>query len=178
MPNERQRRLMQEALDASLSPEVQKELLAELDPAETAEFDRLKLVDRTLRTAPFEHAPERMALNIMARLAEGLRAQRLPETTGMALALGLALVTVVMVPVLAAAGWLFLNAIGNAAALNLLLERVVGLVTVVISGLELLVKSAQDFLQAYPETPALVVTLIPVSLFWLIRATMQKRDGE
>jgi len=178
MPNEQQKRLMQEALDASLSPEVQHELLTQLNPADTAEFDRLKQVDRMLRTAPFEHAPERLALNIMARLAQGLRPQNLSRASGLALALGLALVTVVMVPLLAAAGWLFLSAMGSATALNVLLERVVGLVTVVISGIELLVRAAQDFLQAYPETPALVVTLIPVTLFWLIRYTMQKRDGE
>ena len=74
MANERQKRLMQEALETAPPPEGQRELRQHLDrdAESTAEFSRLKQVDALLRTAPFERAPARLALGIMAKLAQAV----------------------------------------------------------------------------------------------------------
>ncbi|HEX2620861.1 MAG TPA: hypothetical protein VHL11_11955, partial [Phototrophicaceae bacterium] len=77
MANDRQRRLMQEALDDILSEEARQELFAHLDEDETdsAEYNQLRRVHSMLSTAPHERAPRRLAATIMARLGESLEAQ-------------------------------------------------------------------------------------------------------
>ena len=63
MADERQRQLMQEALDQSLPPELLEKLRQQLDgDAEgSQQFNRLKRVDDMLRSAPHERAPARLA---------------------------------------------------------------------------------------------------------------------
>lgn len=180
MANERHKRLMQEALDESLSAESLHELYGELDrePENADEFSRLKRVDRLLRTAPMERAPQSLALNIMAKLAEGLQASRLTRNSGLALALALAIVSALLLPALAALGWLMLNTLGSAGALNTVISQIVGLLGVVMAALDGLAKGAQDVLAAYPEIPVVMVTLIPLSLFWLVRFAMHNRQQE
>lgn len=180
MANERHKRLMQEALDESLSAESLQELYGELDrePENADEFSRLKRVDRLLRTAPMERAPQSLALNIMAKLAEGLQASRLTRNSGLALALALAIVSALLLPALAALGWLMLNTLGSAGALNSVISQLVGLLGVVMAALDGLAKGAQAVLAAYPEVPVVMVTLIPLSLFWLVRFAMQNRQQE
>lgn len=176
MPNERSKRLMQEALDESLEAAARQELFHQLDqdPEGTAEFQRLRQVDRMLRAAPFERAPKALAMNIMARLAETLKQPQLSHLSGLALALALTLVTVVLVPLLISAAWMFLNAIGSAAALAALMHTLSRLLALVLAGVNTLAQSARDFLEAYPQTPALMVTILPVILFWLVRASTNK----
>jgi hypothetical protein len=173
----RQNRLMQEALDKNLPAETLSELYAEIDhsPAAAAEFNRLKEVDRMLRRAPYERAPQGLALKIIARLAEGLQPEQLTRSSGLALALGLALLTLVLTPLLAAIGWLILSTIGNAAALSALIGRIVSLLALVMNSLDTLVSGAQEMLKAYPEAPVLL-TLIPIALFWLGRFAWQNRE--
>ncbi|MCC6802229.1 MAG: hypothetical protein IT319_05030 [Anaerolineae bacterium] len=174
----RQNRRMQEALDKNLPAEELSELYAQIDqsPADAAEFQRLKQVDRMLRAAPFERAPQGLALRIMARLAEGLQPEQLRRSSGLALALGLALVTLVLTPLLAALGLLILNVITSATALNTLIEQVINLLAVVLNSLDSVVQGAQDVLKAYPEAPVLMLTLIPVALLWLGRFAWQNRE--
>ncbi len=174
----RQNRLMQEALDKNLPAESLNELYTQLDqsPTDSAEFARLKQVDRMLRAAPFERAPQGLALKIMARLAEGLQPENLTRTSGLALALGLALVTLLLTPLLAGIGWLLLNTLTSAGALGALIGNIVNLLALVMNSLENLIRGAQEMLKAYPEAPALVVTLIPIAVFWLARFAWQNRD--
>lgn len=174
----RQNRLMQEALDKNLPAEELSELYAQIDqsPADAAEFQRLKQVDRMLHAAPFERAPQGLALRIMARLAEGLQPEQLRRSSGLALALGLALVTLVLTPLLAALGLAILNVITSATALNTLIGQVINLVAVVLNSLDSVVQGAQEVLKAYPEAPVLMMTLIPVALFWLGRFAWQNRE--
>ena len=139
MANERQRRLMQEALDNSLTPEGLQELHTRLDQDAirvSNSFNRLRQVDRLLRTAPFERAPHTLALKIIARLAEGLDSQQLTRSSGLALALALALVTLALLPLMATIGWLILNTLGNAATLSALITQIAGLLTALISMLD------------------------------------------
>jgi hypothetical protein len=180
MANERQKRLMQEALDETLTPEARRQLFAQLDRDAdgAAEFKRLRQVDQILRTAPFEHAPERLAAAILARLAETLQSEQFMRTSGMALALALALVTLLMMPLLIAAGWLVLTALGSAAALSSALHQVIGLLVLVLGVMEVFVERAQDLLKSSPETPALLLTLIPVALYGLLRYAMRDNDTE
>jgi hypothetical protein len=174
----RQNRLMQEALDKNLRGEELSDLYTQIDqsPADAAEFQRLKQIDRTLRAAPFERAPQGLALKIMARLAEGLQPEQLRRSSGMALALGLALVTLVLTPLLAALGWLIVNTISSASALGALITQVVNLLGLVLNSLDELVRGAQEMLKAYPEAPVLMVTLIPLAVFWLARFAWQNRE--
>lgn len=167
---------MQEALDGELEAEALHELYQRIDgsPDEAADFQQLKQVDRLLRTAPMARAPQGLALKIMARLAEGLQPERLMRTSGLALALGLALVTLVLTPLLAGLGWLILNAVGNASALSALIDQIAGLLSVIMSALDALVAGARDVLNAYPEAPALMIALIPIALFWLARFAWRK----
>jgi hypothetical protein len=181
MANERQRRLMQEALDNSLSAESLQEFHTRLDQdaIESAEFQRLRQVDRLLRTAPFERAPQTLALKIIARLAEGLDPQQLTRSSGLALALGLALVTLALLPLMASIGWLILNTVGNAAALSALIAQIAGLLAALINMLQAAVKGAQAVLETYPELPVVMLTTIPIAVFWLLRfaaSTRQNRD--
>lgn len=177
MANERQKRLMQEALDENLTAEKRAELFAHLeqDLRDAEVFDRLKQVDRLLRAAPHERAPQRLAASIMAKLAENLNPQQLSRISGLALALGLAVVAAVMMPLLVAAGWLVLSAIGSSAALSAAAAQMVTLLSVALNLLETLVQEIQAFIAANPGLPALMLLLIPLSLFWLWRYLPRNR---
>jgi hypothetical protein len=168
---------MQEALDESLSPEARRELFEQLDTDADAagDFNRLRQVDQILKTAPMEHAPARLALAIMARLAE-LKAEHLPGTSGLALALALALMTLMLLPLLMAAGWLVLAALGSAAALSSALQQIVSLLALVLGVLKLFVEQAQDWLAASPQSAALLA-LIPIALYGLLRGRRDPDSG-
>jgi hypothetical protein len=175
MATERNKRLMQDALDESLSPEARRELFEQLDTDvdAAANFNRLRRVDQILKSAPMEHAPARLALAIMARLAE-LKAEHLPGTSGLALALALALMTLMLLPLLMAAGWLVLAALGSAAALSSALEQIVALLALVLGVLKVFVEQAQDWLASSPQSSALLA-LIPIALYGLLR---RRRDTD
>src|SRR5690606_20346849 len=179
MANERQRRLMQEALDNALSPESLQELHARLDQdaAESAEFQRLRQVDKLLRTAPFERAPQTLALKIIARLAEGLDPQQLTRSSGLALALGLALVTPALLPLMASIGWLILSTLGNATMLSAVIAQIAGLLAALISLLQGVVTGAQRILETYPELPVVMLAVTPIALFWLLRFAVSTRQS-
>lgn len=176
MANERQRRLMQEALDTQLEGEARQQLFHEMeeDTGSSAEFQRLREVDRLLRAAPFERAPKTLALSVMAKLAQGLDRKQLSQLSGLALAIALSIVTLTLVPLLVGVSLLFLNAVGSAAALAGLLQVVGKMLALVIAGLDSLVEGAQGLLATYPQTPALMITLVPVLVFWVAR--LNRRD--
>lgn len=180
MADQRQRRLMQEALDDALTPELLQTLHQRLstEPEAAEQFQQLKHVDRLLRMAPFERAPETLAVKIMARLAEGLQPYMSARTSGLALALGLALVTLALVPLLAGLGWLILNTLGSPAALGALIGQIAALVAAVINGLSSLAAGAEALLAAFPELPLALLLTIPIAIFWLLRlAAQNRREG-
>lgn len=173
----RQNRLMQEALDKNLPAEELSELYAQIDqsPADAAEFQRLKQVDRMLRAAPFERAPQGLALRVMARLAEGLQPEQLRRSSGLALAVGLALVALILTPLLAVVGWLIVSTLTSATALTALIGQIVNLLALMLNALDALVRGAQQTLLAHPEAPVLI-TLVPIAAFWLARFAWQNRE--
>ena len=97
------------------------------------------------------------------------------RSSGLALALGLALVALILTPLLAILGWMILTLISSAAALGALIGQVVNLLAVLMNSLDALVRGAQDMLKAYPEAPVLI-SLIPIALFWLLRFASQNRN--
>ncbi|MDZ4766721.1 MAG: hypothetical protein SGI73_19450 [Chloroflexota bacterium] len=180
MANQRQRQLMQEALDETLSPDALHELQTRLDrtPDDAHTFNRLKQVDRVLRAAPMERAPHTLALNIMAKLAEGLQQRAHNKISGLALALALALLAAALMPLLIGFGWLIMGLLGNPAALGNVLNGLASVLASVSATLDSLVASAQRVVETYPEAPALVVAVIPISLLWLVRTARQHRGSE
>ncbi len=182
MANERQKRLMQEALDENLAPEERAELRSYLDSdvRDAVSYQRLQQVDTMLRRAPHERAPQRLAATIMARLAEMAERMdpRLSRISGLALAVALGLVAAVMLPVLALVVWLAITVIGSGAGLVAAIERVAALLTVVIGLAQSLMGELQALLAANPELLVLLIGMIPVSLIWLIRFAPRKRTSD
>jgi len=179
MADERQRQLMQEALDQSLSPDLLQKLRQELDgdPSGSQQYNRLKRVDDMLRSAPYERAPARLALGIMAKLAQTMIPRQLSTSSSAAVALGLAMVVMVALPVLTVAISLFLSAMGSAAALNAILQQIANLLALVVAMLDALVQGAQSVLQNYPQAPLLILTVTPIILYWLIKAVEGENDN-
>lgn len=183
MANERHRRLMQKALDEQLAPEEQAELHQHLEQhtGDADLFRRMKQVDTMLHNPPHERAPQRLAATIMARLAEmaeRMDPRQLSRISGLALALGLGLVAVVLLPLLIGIAWLILTAVGSAAGLTGLIQGIAGLLTFVLGVFESLVQGIQAFLSANPELLLLMLGLIPVSLFWLLRSRLRRRTAD
>jgi anti-sigma factor RsiW len=180
MANNRGRRLMQEALDDRLSPEALQELHNRLndDPQEADEFDRLRAVDRTLKSAPHERAPGTLALRIMARLAEELQNPRLHHLSGLALAVGLGLVALTLMPLLIGIGWLLVTSVGSASFFNTAIQALTGFVAAGAAAMASVVQSAQALMNATPVLPAALVTLIPVGVFWLRRLSRENRGND
>ncbi len=179
MANERQKNWMQEALDETLPPESLHELRARLEtsPEDAAQYERLRRVDRLLRSAPMERAPAALAVSIMARLAEAV-SQRAGGRSSAALALTLAVLAALLLPLLIAFCWLMLNTIGSPAALGQALAGLNALLVSVIAAVDGLLASAQRFVEAYPEAPAAALAIIPISLTWLVRTARKHRSNE
>lgn len=176
MADERNQRLMQEALDEHLTAEALQQFREELalDEDTLVEFDRLRRVDRMLGNAPMERAPARLALSIMAQIAKGVQTEQLTTASSMAVALGLALVIIVTLPVLVAAVTLFLTAAGSAAALAAIIQAIAHLMGIVVAMLQVLVQGAQSVLATYPQAPLLLISVTPIIAFWLLRIIEDK----
>ena len=168
MADRRQRRLMQEALDEQLSPEAQQELheRLEVDAEGAAEYNRLRRVDRLLRTAPFERAPARLAMSIMAKMVEDLQ-PHLSRISGLALALALALVTLVLFPILLAISWLLIAVLTSAASLTLAALQFANVLAGVRGLLEVMVEQSQLLLDSYPQLPLALLAFIPLTGLWV-----------
>lgn len=172
MSTQRQKRLMQEALDEQLTLAERRELHEQLDndPRATAEFDRLRLVDQVLADAPAERAPRHLTVNIMSALVDQLQhAPELSRISGLALAVGLVVITALLIPCLLVIGWLVINAVGSAAVFATVLSALMRVLSLVIAGASLLVTTVQDWLMLYPALPVVLLMMIPVALFGLLR---------
>lgn len=171
MPDERQQRLMQEALDEQMTREALEMLHRQLDwdPDAAAQFNRLKRVDEMLRNAPYERAPARLALGIMARLAATMRPEQVEQSSSLALAMALSLAILIALPVLALAISLMLSAMGNPAALNMLLQQLAHVLALIVAILEKLVEGAQTIIATYPQAPLLMISVLPILVFWLLK---------
>lgn len=171
---------MQRALDNELAPEEQGELSQHLDShADDARlFQHMKQMDKVLQNPPHERAPRHLAATIMARLAdmaERMDPRQLSRMSGLALALALGLVALVLMPVLIAIGWAILTAIGSGAGLTGLIQGIVGALGLVMEVFDTLTANLQAFFAANPGLLLLMLGLIPVSLIGLWRMAPRKR---
>jgi hypothetical protein len=190
MVNERMRRLMQEALDDVLPEELRQELdtFLDTDSDGVQEFNRLNRADQMLRTAPFERAPKRLAATIMARLAENIEAQQLAEQEGQSqaeleisrevVAVALTLVTAATMPLLVAASWMVVNSLSDPSLLTLVLQRIVGLLLLVLEMLQVFLEKAQELAEANPAEAMALLALIPVTLLALVRYILGDEPGK
>lgn len=174
MVNKRLLNAMQEALDEQLAPEQLDALEAELNADERAarEFDALHDVHQMLRRAPHKRAPERLAVNIMARLAKQMemqvRAEAMPEVSEQALMLSLALVMLVMMPMLVGTSWLILNVQADPELLTLVIERMLALLVMLLEALAVLLEAAEELVRDNPEAATIAFALIPITLMGLL----------
>lgn len=176
MSDERKRQLMQEALDGRLSPEEQHELMLHMEahPDEAEHYSRLKQVDRMLATAPFERAPQRLALTIMARLAQTVKEQTqldetMPQLSEAAIQVALQMVSVATLPLMVGASWLMLNAMSDPELMEVVLQQVAALMLLVIDVMKVIIDEALAVFEEDPEAAMALLTLIPITLLTLVK---------
>jgi anti-sigma factor RsiW len=186
MTDDRKRQLMQESLDDQLSPEAEQELSEHLarNPDAADRYSQLRRVDMMLRTAPHERAPERLAVTIMARLAQTIKEQQQAsqqpqsEITEATMQVAMQLVTVATLPLLVGAGYLLLNAQSNPETLEAVLLQVAAMLTMVIDTVTIMLDEAAAVFEENPEVAMAMLALIPVTLLTLVRQVLGIPDGE
>lgn len=175
---DRKQQLMQESLDGMLSPQEEQELQQELseDPTTAGEYDRLQSVEDILREAPHERAPERLAMTIMARIAQAVKEQQTLHAEGEALSVedasinvAVQVVTVATLPMLVAASALILNAQADPDLIDAVFQQVAMLMILVIDVLKVLLEQAQRAYAEDPELALALLALIPPTLLALVR---------
>lgn len=176
MNDERQARRMHEALDDQLAPEELDALYAGLDgdPKSASAFERLRMVDRLLKDAPLEGAPQTLALRVLARIAE-LKPEQIRRGAGLAIALGLGLVALLLMPLLGALGWLLVNVLSNPAAA---VGAVIGALGALVGAVLAVVQNVQVALQTSPLVPAALIGLVPAGVILLRRLRSDRLDRE
>lgn len=181
LTNERARHLMQEALDENLSSDEEQELNALLqeNPEHAEEFDAQQRVDNLLRYPPHKRAPERLALTIMARLAESVQAQHKAQehksqVTEAELQVAIQLVTVGALPLLVGAGYMLLNARNNPKTMERVLVQVAALLILVTDTMEVMIDEAASVYDEDPELALATLTMMPSTLLLLVKEILGK----
>lgn len=164
MANEQQRRLMQEAIDDALQPQALNDLHQRLssDPDTADDFERLRRVDAAFKGAPFERAPEGLAIKIMARLAGMVDSEGWLRTSGLALAVALTLLAFLLTPLLAVISWLTISALTNPPALVALRDTLIARFGELALAVSQLATEATTFLSANPALTAGVAVGTPL----------------
>jgi hypothetical protein len=175
--------LMQEALDETLSFEQQRELAERLenDVDASEAFDQQQRVDDLLQRPPMERAPERLALTIMARIAEMAHQQQQQEGEINAFAeaslrVAAQLVTVATLPLLISASWMLVNAMANPKMLDDVLEKVVGLLLLMIDVMSVLMEKAEEVAADDPELALAILSMMPVVTLDLVEIALGKEE--
>lgn len=170
-----QKREMNEALDANLTPDAYQQLLADIqaDEQSAQTYHQLQHVDQALmeaRTRPAA-SPNRLAEGIMARIAarQDLPAVQ-PLQSGRALALGLGITGIVALPLLLGLSLAIVSVLGTGSALSSLALGVIGGTLALYAGLNGLVTWAAQILSSYPLI-FVALLLIPLALWGLRRVT-------
>lgn len=171
---------MQEKLDGVLSEELTERLLRHLeDDTEAArEYERLESVDTLLTMAPPMRAPQRLAVTIMARLAQTIemqaQLQALPLELRDEIMQSLSLSMIATMPLMVGASWVVLNAMGDPAMLVRVLERVVMLMSLQIEAQLMLLEAIEPYLADSPQLAAACLRLLPSMMEGLLDSIEQK----
>ncbi len=182
MTNDRQRRLMQEALDDIISADERSELFALLDrdAQSFSEYNRLQRVDKLLRSAPHERAPKRLAAAIMARVAESVRQEAETQLSPLVtlkereimdelIAVAVLLTTIVTMPLLVAAGWLIVHATASPELLETVFAQVISAMLLILHLLEVFLERAQALAAEDPELALALLALMPITLLAIVQ---------
>lgn len=174
------RQRMHEKLDGVLSEELTEDLYRYLarDRDAAKEYERLETVDSLLTTAPQMRAPQRLAVTIMARLAQSIelqaKLQSLPLEVRDQLMQSLSLSMMATMPLMVGASWIVLNAMGDPALLIRVLERVVTLMYLLIDAQLILLEEIEPYLKNDPQLAAACLQLLPSMMLGLMDALEQK----
>lgn len=176
--------MMQERLDGQLDAEREEELFQHLerDMQAAEENAQLESVHGLLSDPPVERAPQRLAITIMARLAQHLEAQaelqQLPEEIQQALMLSWSLVSVSMMPVMVAASSMVLNAQASPAMLNRVLNQSISLMVLMIDALVVMLEEVERLIEEDPDMAPVALSLIPTALLGMLDYVEDKAEGE
>jgi hypothetical protein len=161
-------RSMDNALDHEL-PEAEWQALnaqVESSPEVADYWDRLQQVDHVLHATPMVGPTAGFSSRVMAAIA----AMHLPEFAnrrfGAGVALGLLAAALIALPVMSAVFILFLSVITDPGALNTLFQTVTSGASNTLGLLSDIGASCQDLAAEQPIFPALLTTVIPVSMLW------------
>lgn len=172
---DRKQQLMQESLDGVLSPQEEHELQMQIneDPTTAGEYDRLQTVEEILREAPHERAPERLAMTIMARIAQTVKQQQTlysesQDIVEASVDVAVQLVTVATLPMLVAASALILNAQADPELIDAVLQQVAMLMILVLDVMNVLLEQAEAAYAEDPELALALLAMIPPTLLALV----------
>ncbi|RMG85577.1 MAG: hypothetical protein D6712_09195 [Chloroflexi bacterium] len=182
MTNKRLLQQLQAALDGELHPEEEEALEEALqNEPDTSLYEQLEEVHQLLQTAPHARAPERLAMNIMARVAMSLKAQAqmdaLNDTTTQALLLSLALATLVMMPSMVATSYLVLNLQASPKHLTRVTYELLALLLILIKALDILLETIEEQLKEDPESAMAALALVPIVLLGVLEYIRGPEDS-
>lgn len=161
-------RKMSEALDQSLSPEELEALHQQIEAAgEPERWSRMQRVDRLLRSTPLLAPSAGFAERVMAAL-ERLQLDELAERKiSLGVALGLMAAALLAVPVLSAALIGMVSVLSNPQTVAALLQTAAAGASYVIDLMIDFIRVLRDVATDTPILPALLSTMIPLSMLWL-----------
>ncbi len=168
------KQLMHEKLDGVLSDDLTEELYQHLARDEEAaqEYARLETLDNVLASAPHARAPQRLAITIMARLAQAIEIQaklnEAPAEVRQAIMASLSLSILSMMPLMVAASWLVTNSMANPSLLVRVLERVIALMRLMIDAQLILLEEIERIAKDDPITAAAALALMPSMMLGLL----------
>lgn len=182
MTDNRLENMMEDALSGELSQEEQLELqeILEQNPDEAKNFDSQLQVDALLARPPHERAPQRLALTIMARIAETARQRqtKLSELDEAMLNTAVQLVTVATLPMLVGASYLILNASADPELMDAVLQQIAALLMLVLDMMQVLLEEAQALYEDDPETAMSLLAFIPITLLQLVGQVLGLDDED
>lgn len=176
------RQMMQERLDGLLDLDQAAELEAYLrqDEAAAEEQAQLEQVHDVLTRPPLERAPQRMALTIMARLAQHIEAQSeiqaLPEELQQALLVSWSLVSVTMMPMLVSASYMVLNTQASPAVLEEATNRVIAMMVIMIDSMVVILEEIERLIREDPQMAPVALSLIPIAMLGILDYVQEKTE--
>lgn len=177
----RQRQLLQQAIDPPTSDADRADFLHALDDSPTlaGEVNALRQADRLLRRTSAQsglaHAPETFAVRVMHGLRLGAPARQSMRPSGLALAIALGLVALLIAPAILLLTWTALILLIQAAVSGALFTTLSAIAYALDAALDTLVRAARLLLFTYPYLPALAIVLIAGGAGGLFKAARAVR---
>lgn len=178
------RQMMQEQLDGLLDAERKAELEAHLqrDLEAAEEQAQLENVHDLLTDPPVERAPQRLALTIMARLAQHLETQAeiqaLPEELQQALLVSWSLVSVTMMPMMVSASYMVLNTNASPEVLEEATYRTIALMVMMIDGLVAILEEVERLIKEDPQMAPVALSLIPIAMLGILDYVQEQMEED